>query len=157
MQVTAGAMVRDVMFVTRSGPGIVLPEALPAVARATSERLLFVGGRYRFASRFDLGLDLAFAQRAALFFPPAEVVLVEGPGKLTTLPSGVAPLPRLELRPSVGVRIARTIACVAWLQYGRDRNALGYARASASSGPEFSKSSRSPDFLGYGASMRASF
>ncbi|HEV8244625.1 MAG TPA: hypothetical protein VGP93_02525 [Polyangiaceae bacterium] len=161
-QVISGLLIRDLMFVTRAGPGVSLPETTSSALRADAQKTLLLATRCEVGPGLDVGVDLALDQPAALLVPPdasqprlPRVLLVQGPGRVRGLPPGASALPILELRPSLGLRASRLIDMVIWAQYRRDRNAIGYGRAPGS--PEIVARRVPPDFLGFGLAARAHF
>jgi hypothetical protein len=154
------ASLRDAGFVMRNGPGAFPSETLPRAAATQSELGLFA------SVAVALGPMLRPSLGASVIWPAAvrtnaidrfgqatgATLVLRGPGDIESLPPGTTPVPVLEARPGLELRLSTLLELFAWLQYRRD---LNRTRLEAAPGGALARGFQGPDRLGYGVAARA--
>ena len=161
LDVRVALTMRDPLFVVRNGPGVFPAQSFPHDApRRLELGALTSVSAVLFSARVMPSLSAGVLSPAALLsmtvdrngVPVGATIVVRGPGELELLPPGEVPVPVLDLRPSLEVRLSSLLQSVIWLEYRRDFN-----RTRLLAGPEgaVARGFRDADRLGYGVAARA--
>lgn len=153
-------LVRDPAFVMRNAPGVLLARSIPRDSAERPELALLSSAGITIASVFKPSLSGGVLWPAVLTTravdragqPVGATLVVRGPGDVEALPPAEAPVPVLDFRPALELRLSRLLEVVAWLDYRRDFNRTRWV-----STPEgtLALGFQSPDHLGYGVAARA--
>jgi hypothetical protein len=152
---------REPELVMRNAPGVFPSLTLPQGMARQNEIGLFTSvalalGPLRPSVGAALLLPAAVmtAGRDGLGQLTGATLLLRGPGDVEMLPPLQAPTPVLEARPGLLLRLSALLETFAWLQYRRDFNR---ARLVASPSGALARGFSSPDRLGYGVALRATW
>jgi hypothetical protein len=152
---------REPEFVMRHAPGVFPSQTVPRGMARQSELGLFAS--------VALALGTARPSLGAAVLWPAAVttagidsfgqvtgatLLLRGPGDVEPLPAGYAPSPVFEARPGLSLRFSTLLEGFTWVQYRRDLNRTRFVPASNGA---LARGFQSPDQLGYGIALRASW
>jgi hypothetical protein len=146
----------------RNVPGVFPGQSTPDAAQREVERTLLVSNalvpgeliriELAFGVRFPAAIMTAALDR--LGQPTGATLVLNDPGDVTPLPAGTVPVPVVDLRAALEVRVSALLTSVAWVQYRRDYNRT---RLIAEAGELTTLGFSSPDRFGYGLAARASW
>ncbi|HVR20539.1 MAG TPA: hypothetical protein VMS65_12605 [Polyangiaceae bacterium] len=153
-------LLRDPEFVMRNALGVFAGLSVPAAAQREAERVVLVSNGLIVSERFRADLALALRFPAAIMTGALDrqgqltgaTLVVNGPGDVTLLPVGSAPVPILDARAAVEARLSSLLSSVLWAQYRRDYNRI---RLVAGDGELAVRGFVDPDRFGYGIAARA--
>ena len=160
LDIRAAFTLRDPAFVLRNGPGAFSGETLPRAAGRRNELGGSLGVSVALGRHARPGLALGVLSPAALMTravdrlgqPIGASLVLRGPNELEALPPGAVPVPVVEVRPGLELRLSRLLEGLAWAAYRRDFNHTRLVPAAAGAlGLGF----QSPDRLGFGVAARA--
>jgi hypothetical protein len=153
-------VVRDPSFVMRHGLGVLPAQSISHAAAERPEVAALASVGFFLGKRATPTLSVGVLWPAAVTTravdrdgqPIGATLLVRGPGDVEALPPAEAPVPVLDLRPGLELRLSSLLELVAWLGYRRDFNRTRFVAT-----PEgtLALGFRSPDQLGYGLAARA--
>ena len=151
---------RNPEFVLRNGSGAFPGQTLPRAAAQGSEIGAAVSAAVTLARCVRPSIAVGVLRPAfvaihavdALGQPTGATLVLRAPSDVESLPPGAAPVPVLEVRPGVDLRVSRLLEALVWLQYRRDFN---HTELVAAEGGAVAHGFRAPDRLGYGVAARA--
>jgi hypothetical protein len=161
LDVRALFTLREPEFVMRNAPGVFPSQPVPRGMARQSELGLFASVAWALGiARPSLG--------AAVLWPAAvttagidsfgqvtgATLLLRGPDEIEPLPPGYTPSPVFEARPALSLRVSTLLEGFTWVQYRRDVNRTRFVPASNG---VLARGFQSPDHLGYGIALRASW
>ncbi|HEX5101367.1 MAG TPA: hypothetical protein VFV94_17770 [Polyangiaceae bacterium] len=160
LDLRAALIAREPSFVMRNAPGVLLAQSVPHDAAQAPELGILASAGLLLPAGFSPSLSAGVLWPASVTLQAVDrqgqvvggTLIVRGPGEVEALPPGEAPVPVLDLRPALELRLSRLLEVVGWLDYRRDFN-----RTHLISTPEgtLERGFRSPDRLGYGVAARA--
>jgi hypothetical protein len=158
VELVAGLMLRDAAFVTRQGPGALLPEAPPPNRPVEPEWSYVFEGRFGLTSLLTAVLDFGLRRPAFELVPAvsnrgSSAVVMRGPRRVELLPSGARPLPVLEARGAISVELSATARAALFVEYRRDGNRVELERRLDDI--RWERSLAGPHSLGYGLALKA--
>ncbi len=161
LDVRALFTLREPEFVMRNAPGVFPSLTVPrGMARQnelgffTSVALTLGPVRPSLGAALLLPAAVTAAGSDGLGQVTGATLILRGPGDVETLPPQQAPTPVLEARPGLALRISALLDAFAWVQYRRDFNRT---RLVASPSGALARGFSSPDHLGYGVALRATW
>jgi hypothetical protein len=158
VELVTGALVREAAFVTRQGPGALLPEASPRERPSELEWTLVLEGRFGLASFLTGSLDFGLRRPAFELVPGAagqgtSALVIRGPNRVELLSPGAVPLPELEARGALSIELSRVTSAALFVEYRRDANQVDFERRSGD--VRWVRAVTSPHSLGYGLAVRS--
>jgi hypothetical protein len=152
---------REPEFVMRNAPGVFPSQTTPRGMARQNELALFA------SVALTLG-PVRPSLSAAVLWPAAvttagidafgqvtgATLLLRGPGDVESLPPAEGSTPIVEARPGLSLRVSTLLEAFAWGQYRRDFNRT---RLVASPSGALARGYQSPDHLGYGVALRATW
>lgn len=158
VELVAGVMLREAAFVTRQGPGTLLPEAPSPSRPAQVEWSQVFEGRFGLTSFLTAVLDFGLRRPAFQPLPTASgqgssSLVVRGPRRVELLPGWAHPLPVLEARGAVSIELSATTRAALFVEYRRDGNRVEFERRLDDI--RWDRSPAHPHSLGYGVALKA--
>jgi hypothetical protein len=160
LDLRAAFIVRDPSFVMRNAPGVFPAQSVPRAAAQEPELGILTSAGLLFPGGISPSLSAGVLWPGAVMLEAVDregqsvggTLIVRGPGDVEALPPGEPPVPVLDLRPALELRLSRLLEAVGWLDYRRDFN-----RTRLVSTPEgtLGRGFQSPERLGYGVAARA--
>jgi len=160
LELRLALLARDAGFVRRNGSELFAGQTLPAGAEELAEWSVLASARLELVRPLAFTLALGLRRPAAVLttaydrlggLTGATIVLDEsGPSEL--LPAGHVPVPVVDLRPQVELRVSSLLELLGWVSYRRDFNR---ARLVADGSGGFERAFADPDRFGYGLAARA--
>jgi len=160
LDLRAAFIVRDPSFVMRNAPGVFPGQAVPRDAAEQPELGILASAGLLFTPVVSPSLSAGVSWPGAVMLQAVDrqgqvvggTLVVHGPGDVEALPPGEVPVPVLDLRPGLELRLSPLLEVVGWLDYRRDFN-----RTHLVSTPDgtLARGFRSPERLGYGVAARA--
>jgi len=160
LDLRAAFIVRDPSFVMRNAPGVFPAQTLPHDAAEQPELGILTSAGLLFSAGVAPSLSAGVLWPAAVTLQAVDrqgqllggTLVVRGPGDVEALPPGEPPVPVLDLRPALELRLSRLLEVVGWLDYRRDFNRT---RLVSTAEGTLGRGFRSPERLGYGVAARA--
>lgn len=160
LDLRAAFSLREPSFVMRNAPGVFPSQTVPRDAAEQPELALLTSVGLLFARGLAPSLSAGVLWPAAVMLETVDrqgqrvggTLVVRGPGDVEGLPPGEAPVPVLDLRPGLELRLSRLLEIVGWLDYRRDFNRT---RLVGTPDGTLARGFRSPVRLGFGLAARA--
>ena len=157
VELVTGVLLRDARFVTRQGPGALLPEAAPEWRPQAVEWTFVSEGRFGVSSFLTAALGLGLRRPAFQVLPSASggssALLLKGPSRVELLTPGALPLPALEGRGVLSIELSATTTAAAFVEYRRDANRTEFERRPDD--VRWVRAVASPHSLGYGVAVKS--
>lgn len=157
-EVRLAALYRDPELVMRNAGGVFPGLTLPLASVAKPELSFLIAPRLRLHPAIAAGVGLSAQRPAAVMSfawdragnPTGASLVVRRPGDLELLPPGRAPVPVLEVRPTLDLHLSTVLSLSAWLSYRRDGNRT---RLATDFGGGSERGFANPDYFGYGVAL----
>jgi hypothetical protein len=155
-------LVRDPEFIMRNVPGVFPGQSTPQATQRELERTLLVSSAFAPTElvRIDVSFGLRFpaaimsAALDRLGQPTGATLVLNDPGDVAPLPAGTVPVPVLDVRTALEVRLSALLSSVIWFQCRRDYNRT---KLVVEAGEVTTLGFATPDRFGYGLAARAAW